>query len=303
VSTTKNPQRTDNHEGSKGAKILSKFTKPSCFRVYQKEALPTEGTPRRLEGNEGSFQIHKPFVLSCLRRKALNRSTNHEGFSQSLRAFVSIKKKPYQRTEHHEGSKERRFFPKFHKTPSCFRVYDEKPSTDRQNHEGSKGAKILSKFTKPSSFRVYDEKPSTDRQTTKASKGAKVLPKFTNPSCRVYDEKPSTDRQPRRLEGTKILFESTDLRVFVTGTRGRGSRVQFSDHAAFIPNATPRRLEGTKILFESTDLRVFVTGRRPGELRPVQPITLPSYPDTTQHHEGSKERRFLSNPHRTFAFS
>src|SRR5581483_10844388 len=120
VSTTKSPQPID--------KPRRLFTKPSCFRVYQKEALPTDGTPRRLEGtkvfsqisqnpfvfsclrrkalngptkprrlegSEDSFQIHKAFELSCLRRKALNGPTNHEGLegsessSQIHKPFVS----------------------------------------------------------------------------------------------------------------------------------------------------------------------------------------------------------------------
>src|SRR5581483_2870871 len=87
-----NHGRTENHEGSKERRFSQVSQNPSCFRVYD-EKPSTDRQPRRLEGSEDSFQIHKPFVLSCLRRKALNRSTNHEGFSQSLRAFVSIKKK------------------------------------------------------------------------------------------------------------------------------------------------------------------------------------------------------------------
>src|SRR5581483_8775079 len=88
VSTTKSPQPID--------KPRRLFTKPSCFRVYQKEALPTDGTPRRLEGTKVFSQISQnPFVFSCLRRKALNGPTHHEGLegsessSQIHKPFVS----------------------------------------------------------------------------------------------------------------------------------------------------------------------------------------------------------------------
>src|SRR5581483_3951448 len=231
VSTTKSPQPID--------KPRRLFTKPSCFRVYQKEALPTDGTPRRLEGTKVFSQISQnPFVFSCLRRKALNGPTKPrrlEGSEDSFQIHKAfelscLRRKALNGPTNHEGLEGSESSSQIHKPfVSCLRrkTLNGPTTTKARRNEDS------FRIHRPSRFRDRHARPGESRPVQRS---------------RCLHTQRNTTKTRRNEDSFRIHRPSR----FRDWQASGGVASSSADHAAFIPrhNPTPRRLERTKIPFK-----------------------------------------------------